>query len=125
MASPRFITHAFAGNPLDRAGDRRGDADWIAGRLETPGARVLVLWKGNPLLRPGAELVFIEGPASEIYSVALKSSPASLAAIEPLFSRIVDSWRLSDEAGEGNAAKPSAPNHRTRPNSKSPDPPKS
>jgi NAD+ diphosphatase len=61
MASPRFITHAFAGNPLDRAGDRRGDADWIAGRLETPGARVLVLWKGNPLLRPGAELVFIEG----------------------------------------------------------------
>lgn len=71
------------------------------------------------------ELVFIEGPASEIYSVALKSSPASLAAIEPLFSRIVDSWRLSDEAGEGDAAKPSAPNHGTRPNSKSPDPPKS
>jgi NAD+ diphosphatase len=61
MASPRFITHAFAGNPLDRAGDRRGDADWIAGRLETPGARALVLWKGNPLLRPGPELVFVEG----------------------------------------------------------------
>ena len=60
MAAPRFITHAFAGNPLDRAGDRRSDADWVAGRLEAPGARALVLWKGQPLLRPGPELVFIE-----------------------------------------------------------------
>ena len=61
MAAPRFITHAFAGNPLDRAGDRRADADWIARRLEAPGARALVLWKGQPLLGPGPELVFIEG----------------------------------------------------------------
>ncbi len=61
MASPRFITHAFAGNPLDRAGDRRGEADWIAGLLAAPGARALVLWKGQPLLRPGPELAFIGG----------------------------------------------------------------
>src|ERR1700749_4770234 len=61
MASPRFITHAFAGNPLDRAGDRRTDADWIAGMLEAPRARALVLWKGQPLLGPGPDLVFIEG----------------------------------------------------------------
>ena len=60
-SSPRFITHAFAGNPLDRAGDRRGDADWIARQLEAPKARALVLWKGQPLLKPGPELVFIEG----------------------------------------------------------------
>jgi NAD+ diphosphatase len=60
-SSPRFITHAFAGNPLDRAGDRRSDADWIARQLEAPGARALVLWKGQPLLGRGPELVFIEG----------------------------------------------------------------
>ena len=64
MASPRFITHAFAGNPLDRAGDRRGDADWIAAQLEAPGARALVLWKGQPLLKPGPELAFIPGAAA-------------------------------------------------------------
>jgi len=61
MASPPFITHAFAGNPLDRAGERRGDADWLARQLEAPGARALVMWKGQPLLKPGPELVFIAG----------------------------------------------------------------
>jgi NAD+ diphosphatase len=61
MASPPFITHAFAGNPLDRASDRRADADWLARRLEAPGARALVLWKGQPLLTPGPALAFVEG----------------------------------------------------------------
>jgi NAD+ diphosphatase len=60
-SSPRFITHAFAGNPLDRVSDRRADAEWIARQLEAPGARALVLWKGQPLLGPGPALVFIEG----------------------------------------------------------------
>src|SRR4051812_7887423 len=60
-SSPRFITHAFAGNPLDRANDRRVDAEWIARKLQAPGARALVLWKGQPLLGPGPALVFIEG----------------------------------------------------------------
>ncbi|MGZ3272964.1 MAG: NAD(+) diphosphatase [Caulobacteraceae bacterium] len=60
-SSPRLITHAFAGNPLDRAGDRRSDAQWIARKLEAPGARALVLWKGQPLLGPGPDLVFIQG----------------------------------------------------------------
>jgi len=61
MASSSFITHAFAGNPLDRASDRRSDADWLAAKLEAPGSRALVLWKGNPLLQGGPELVFIDG----------------------------------------------------------------
>ena len=61
MASPPFITHAFAGNPLDRASDRRGDAAWLSSALEAPGARALVFWKGQPLLKSGPELVFIDG----------------------------------------------------------------
>ena len=61
MASPPFITHAFAGNPLDRAGGQRSDSSWLRAKLEAPGARALVLWKGNPLLKPGPELAFIAG----------------------------------------------------------------
>jgi NAD+ diphosphatase len=61
MASPPFITHAFAGNPLDRASERRGDADWLAAKAGEPGARALVLWKGNPLLKPGPELAWLDG----------------------------------------------------------------
>ncbi len=61
MASPPFITHAFAGNPLDRAGDRRADPEWIARQLDAPGARALVMWKGQPLLKPGPELAFVVG----------------------------------------------------------------
>lgn len=41
------------------------------------------------------ELVFIEGPQSEIYSVALKTSPATLARMEPQFTHIVGSWKLA------------------------------
>jgi hypothetical protein len=40
------------------------------------------------------ELIFVEGPDAEIYSVALKCAPASLVRMQPLFSRIVDSWTL-------------------------------
>jgi len=42
------------------------------------------------------ELVFIEGPQAEIYSVALTCAPAALARLEPLFLRIVESWKLPD-----------------------------
>jgi hypothetical protein len=42
------------------------------------------------------ELVFVQGPDSEIYSAGLKCAPDSLARMEPLFSRIVDSWNLPE-----------------------------
>ena len=40
------------------------------------------------------ELVFIEGPDSAIYSVALKCATPALLRMEPLFARIVDSWNV-------------------------------
>jgi NAD+ diphosphatase len=43
--------HTFAGNTLDRVGDRRGDAAWLAAQLDDPRAISLVLWKGQPLVR--------------------------------------------------------------------------
>jgi hypothetical protein len=40
------------------------------------------------------ELVFIEGPDNEIYSVALKSAPGNLARREPVLTGILGSWTL-------------------------------
>jgi len=40
------------------------------------------------------KLVFIEGPDSAIYSIALKCATDSLPRMEPQFARIVDSWNV-------------------------------
>jgi hypothetical protein len=40
------------------------------------------------------ELVFIAGPEQEIYSVALKGQPSSIARLEPAFAGILRSWKL-------------------------------
>jgi len=60
------------------------------------------------------ELVFVEGPDAEIYSLALKCAPASTSRVEPAFSRIVDSWTLPlPEPAAGAPASPaSAPPKR-------------
>jgi hypothetical protein len=65
------------------------------------------------------ELVFVEGPKSEIYSAGLKSSPESLARMEPEFWRIVDSWNLPEpESAPGTS-------DEAVPSGKSGQPPKS
>ncbi len=74
------------------------------------------------------ELVFIEGPDLAIYSVALKSSTATISRIEPLFARIVDSWNLPEAepppgtTGDGApAAKAKPVSPATKPASKKPN----
>jgi len=58
---------AFAGNPLDRASDKRSDAAWLAAARTDPAARVLPLWKLQPLLlgpeesARSTELAFVSG----------------------------------------------------------------
>ena len=42
------------------------------------------------------EIVFIQGPEGEIYSVALKCSPENLARLEPLFTGVLESWMLPE-----------------------------
>ena len=49
------FTNVFAGNPLDRASERRGDADWLAGQLASGEALALALWNGKPLVEPGKD----------------------------------------------------------------------
>jgi NAD+ diphosphatase len=43
----------FAGNPLDRASDRRGDARWLSARLAESGSLGVALWNGRPLFALG------------------------------------------------------------------------
>jgi NAD+ diphosphatase len=42
--------NTFAGNPLDRASDRRPNADWLAGQLASSGSLGVALWNGKPLI---------------------------------------------------------------------------
>jgi len=62
------------------------------------------------------ELVFVEGPDSEIYSAGLKCAPESLTHMEPLFTRIVDSWKLPEPdaaAGTTDEAAPAGKSSRS------------
>ncbi len=49
------FTNIFAGNPLDRASDRRGDAAWIAGQLAADTTLALPLWNGAPFIEDDGE----------------------------------------------------------------------
>ncbi len=44
----------FAGNPLDRASEKRIDPAWIKTRLDDPDSLLLPLYKGDPLITGGA-----------------------------------------------------------------------
>ncbi|HEX6865928.1 MAG TPA: NAD(+) diphosphatase [Caulobacteraceae bacterium] len=48
-----FHNHTFAGNPLDRASDRRADDAWLAAKLEDAESLAVVLWNGQPLVETG------------------------------------------------------------------------
>jgi NAD+ diphosphatase len=50
-----FFQNTFAGNPLDRASDRRSDAEWIAAQLASPDSLALALWNGKPLVEKTRE----------------------------------------------------------------------
>ena len=52
---PLTALNTFAGNPLDRAGDRRNDPDWLAEQGARDDALALVMWEGRPLLEAGDE----------------------------------------------------------------------
>ena len=54
--------HAFSGNPLDRSGDLRNDAAWLAEQEANPEALAMILWEGRPLVEPhdgGERLVWL------------------------------------------------------------------
>jgi NAD+ diphosphatase len=46
------FTNVFAGNPLDRASDKRSDAAWLAEKLQDPDSLAIALWNGAPMVEP-------------------------------------------------------------------------
>ena len=54
MALDLFL-NTFAGNPLDRASDRRVDAEWVAAQLALDQTLAVALWNGRPLLEDGKD----------------------------------------------------------------------
>jgi NAD+ diphosphatase len=47
--------NTFAGNPLDRASDRRADTDWLAGQLASSDSLGVAIWNGRPLVEDAKE----------------------------------------------------------------------
>ena len=58
--------NTFAGNPLDRASERRGDEAWLATQLASSDALGLALWNGKPLVEPtkggGFQIAYLPAP---------------------------------------------------------------
>jgi NAD+ diphosphatase len=44
------IVNTFAGNPLNRASERRPDADWLKAQMDSPDSLAVALWNGKPLV---------------------------------------------------------------------------
>ncbi|MFI4975204.1 MAG: NAD(+) diphosphatase [Caulobacterales bacterium] len=42
--------NTFAGNPLNRASDRRSDAAWVTAKLADPDSLAIAIWNGKPLV---------------------------------------------------------------------------
>jgi hypothetical protein len=84
-----------------------------------PAQLLKVRYQGKPDTRDWIEeMIFIEGPDNEIYSVALKSSPQDLARLEPLFSKVLASWTLPEPEPPPGATDETPPKPKTTPPAK-------
>jgi NAD+ diphosphatase len=57
------FSNVFAGNPLDRASDKRGDEAWIAEQQGSPECLAVAMWNGKPLVETapggGVQLAYL------------------------------------------------------------------
>jgi NAD+ diphosphatase len=89
---PLPVLNTFAGNPLDRAGDRREDSDWLAAQAANPDALALAIWNGGPLIedRPdGPRLAWLGlkharalSPGHEVFLGLWKDAPVFAVELE-------------------------------------------
>lgn len=60
------ISHIFAGNPLNRASERRGDRSWLLAQAEDSSSLAVALWQGRPLIEMGPsgtpQLAYLPAP---------------------------------------------------------------
>src|SRR5262249_40950755 len=58
------ITNTFAGNPLNRASEKRIDADWPSARMNDPDSLAIAIRNGRPLVenaaggKPGVQISY-------------------------------------------------------------------
>jgi NAD+ diphosphatase len=74
-----IITNIFAGNPLDRAGERRGDEAWLAEKAADPHSLAVALWNGKPLVE--------DAPAPQDKNVDGKPAGAQIAYLRADMAR--------------------------------------
>ena len=82
-----------------------------------PAQMIRIRYHDEPSGRDWIEqLVFIAGPEQEIYSVALKAQPGTIARLQAAFDNIVRSWKLQPADSSGGSqpsqvspSKPSPP----------------
>ncbi|HEV2364465.1 MAG TPA: NAD(+) diphosphatase [Caulobacteraceae bacterium] len=63
----KAFTNTFAGNPLDRASDRRSDRGWLEERLADPASLALPVWNGKP---------FVEGKGEKLQLAYVRADMA-------------------------------------------------
>jgi len=61
------------------------------------------------------EMIFIEGPDNEIYSVVLKCSPQNLARLEPFLNGVLEGWTLPAPEPSGGDSEPPTKQPKTTP----------
>jgi NAD+ diphosphatase len=90
MALDLFL-NTFAGNPLDRASERRGDADWLKRQLASKEGRGLAYWNGKLLTErrdeglaiawlPGRLIAELSGGAERLLFLGLDGEAPVFAA---------------------------------------------
>ncbi|MGK7866225.1 NAD(+) diphosphatase [Falsiroseomonas sp. E2-1-a20] len=74
LSVPASRPNAYTGSPLDRAGTRRDDADWIAQALSDPETLFAPVWRSRSLMKGVAdghpEAVLLTGAAAEAVRMA-------------------------------------------------------
>lgn len=103
-------THVFAGSPLDRAGDRRGDADWIASQWAAPEAKALALWNGKPLVA-GGRIAWLAAGLADALATPERSLFLGLDGRTPVFAIDLEDEAKPDlgEFGDLRALAPTLP----------------
>ncbi|WP_425994440.1 NAD(+) diphosphatase [Caulobacter sp. DWR1-3-2b1] len=68
-----IITNTFAGNPLDRSSERRGDPSWLAEKLADAGSLAVAVWNGKPLVE---DVVGEDGKPTSVQIAYLRADMA-------------------------------------------------
>ncbi|MEU8518280.1 NAD(+) diphosphatase [Streptomyces sp. NBC_01216] len=71
---------------LDRAGDRRSDAAWVAAQAVRPGTRVLPLWRDRCLTQDGTPVARTAGSAASLLAEAAEPVLLGLDGDEAVFA---------------------------------------